>query len=141
VTLARRWVLRVARGRLWLEPPFAIEPYSVTVSTGDSIELPLPGWWIRVREAASAEDPAVRWRYGVPGDVELTVRAPEPGDSVVDGRGRHRLSRLLASKLPRHLRPSWPLVCAGATIIWVPGVWESRQERVSGYATMEVLHR
>ncbi len=141
VTLAGRWVLHAVRGRLWLEPPVLPGPYSVTISPGEEVALPLPGWSIRIREATAPEDPSARWRHRVPRAVPVTVRSPKPDDTVTDKRGPHRLSRLLAARLPRHLRRSWPLVTVGDTIVWVPGVWESDFQRISGDATMEVLHR
>ncbi len=141
VTLAGRWVLRAVRGRLWLEPPVLPGRYSFTIAPGDEQALPLPGWLVRVRDDATPEPCSARWCHPVPWTGSVTVRGPEPDDTVVDGRGRHRLSRLLSARLPRHLRHAWPLVVAGATIVWVPGVWESDRQRAVGDVTVEVLRR
>ncbi len=141
VTLAGRWRLRAARGRLWLEPPAGPPPYSFEIAPGGSVALPLPGWEVRFRPPGAAPDPASRFSRAFPGDRALTVRSPRPGDRVPTPRGPIPLSRLSARRLPRHLRGSWPVICAGATITWVPGIWDSVQARNPGNALVEVVRR
>ena len=53
----------------------------------------------------------------------LTVRAPEPGDRIVYGGSSHEVRTVLSShRVPREIRPCYPLFCDGAGILWIPGL-------------------
>ncbi len=131
VTLAGRWVLRLAAGTLWLEPPAWAPQYVEPVAAGRVTDLPIPGWRVRCFEGR----PASRsfWVHpGLPSE-SLTVRPPRSGERF---RGT-RIMDLLAP-FPRHLRRSWPLVCCGDTIVWVPGI--EAPALPEGPVSMEVEH-
>ncbi len=115
VTLAGRWVLRLAADTLWLEPPSFSPHYSASLAPGRIVDLPIPGWRLRCSEAGAASQSP--WIHPGLGPGALTVRPPRPGERF---RGT-RIMNLLAA-FPRHLRRSWPLMCCGDTIVWVPGI-------------------
>ena len=143
VTLAGRWRLRTARGSLWLEPPEPLGPYRMELQPDETLRLPIPGWEVRLTTGSASRDSRVRWRRPAPPREPLIVRSPHPEDVVPTDRGPRRLVKLLARRLPRHLRVAWPVLCAGATISWVPGVWDSvpEPEREPRAAMVEVLRR
>ncbi len=58
------------------------------------------------------------------------VRRPARGDSLVPlgGVGHRPLRRLLMeARVPRSVRPGYPVVSRGATILWVPGICRSAE--------------
>ncbi len=122
VTLGGRWRLRLARGRLWLEPPNAPPPFAFDLEPGTTVQLPLPGWWIRVRRDAKP-DGAAAWHARLPDSGRLSVRSPISEDQIDLAGGPVKLSKLLSKHLPRHLRRSWPVFCESDTITWIPGIW------------------
>jgi tRNA(Ile)-lysidine synthase len=136
VALAGRWRLRSAKGRLWLEPPRPPAPYALHLEPGTTLDLPVPGWRIRVgAEQAAATPPG--WRWKADRGAALTVRSPRPEDVISEPDGRQRrVSRLIAWRAPRHLRPAWPVICQNDTITWVPGIWRSAER---GDLVLEVV--
>ena len=138
VTLGDRWCIRKARGFLWLEPPGTPDPVAIDLVENVCFDLPLPGWCIRLGPAAEA-DPAVRWRFDTDRPVDLHVRSPRKGDIVeVEGQPA-RVSKLLARKLPRHLRSSWPVCCESDRIQWIPGVWRGPEPSTGASHVVEVM--
>jgi tRNA(Ile)-lysidine synthase len=135
VTLAGRWRLRLASGRLWLEPPLMPEPYEHRLEEGGVTELSIPGWRVRL-SGDPAPCPGARWHWRTAGSSRLTVRTARPGDAVAVGGGTPGAARLIARVAPRHLRPGWPLLCENARIAWIPGVWQGTS---SGALLVEVL--
>jgi hypothetical protein len=123
VTLGDRWRLRLARGRLWLEPPTSTAAFSHQLEIGRTVDLPLPGWSVRLRSAGGPA-PDSRWFCQAPGGPYLKVRSPAPDDLVeIDGR-LVPVRKLLSRRLPRHLRSVWPVFCEDDRIYWIPGVWQ-----------------
>lgn len=54
----------------------------------------------------------------------LTIRAVRPGDRYrpLHGKGTRKVQDVLVDlKVPRNIRPQWPLVCCGEELVWVPG--------------------
>jgi tRNA(Ile)-lysidine synthase len=138
VTLGERWRLRLARGRLWLEPPRDPPPFSFSIAPGETADLPLPGWRIRIRPDGEPTE-GVRWSLGLSPGVRLEVRNAQVGDRVrIDGAGV-RVSRLLARAMPRHLRGAWPVFCEDDRIYWIPGVWQDPGALCSEGPAVEVI--
>jgi tRNA(Ile)-lysidine synthase len=135
VTLAGRWRLLLAGGRLWLEPPLPPQPYEHQLDEVAITMLSIPGWRVRLSRAA-ASSPDARWHWRTAGASRLTVRTARPGDAVTVGGSSVSASRLIARAAPRHLRPGWPLLCENARIAWIPGVWQGTS---SGALLVEVL--
>ena len=136
VSLADRWRLLLARGRLWLEPPAAPPAYEHRLEPGVATALPIPGWRV-VLSRDRAPSPRARWHWRTTNPPSaLTVRSPRPGDAIeVAGRDLS-VPRLIARTAPRHLRCAWPLVCENARIAWIPGVWQGTS---NGALLVEVL--
>jgi len=140
VTLAGRWRLYRARGRLWLEPPVAPAAYAEEIRRGTTAHLTIPGWSVGVvaEGGERASQGRILWRQRVPAMPVLGVRSPLPGDTIRSGSGGRRLTSLLARRVPRHLRPVWPVIHGGATIVWVPGVWTATAEGAGFVVELEV---
>jgi tRNA(Ile)-lysidine synthase len=137
VGLAGRWRLYLARARIWLEPPRPPEPYAHRLVEGESVELSIPGWKVGLRRATTP-GPRVTWHCRTSADARLELRSMTPGDVVSDNGRSLKVSSLLSKKVPRHLRPAWPLLCENDRITWIPGVWESP---VTGILLVEVSTR
>jgi tRNA(Ile)-lysidine synthase len=123
VTLGRRWRLRLAGRQLWLEPPTSIDPFDHTLSIGESVDLPIPGWRVRMG-STTAPPPEVRWSWFSRVGANLRVRSIDPNDTVDSGGEKVRAAKMVARRLPRHLRPVWPVFCEDDRIYWIPGVWQ-----------------
>lgn len=70
----------------------------------------------------------------------LAVRAAQAGDVVrpIGGVGRRKVSRLLMeARVPRAVRPAYPVVTAGDDVLWVPGVCRAAA-RIPGPGTEAV---
>jgi tRNA(Ile)-lysidine synthase len=142
VTLAGRWRIVRAGRTVWLEPPTPPPPWELRIAVGQTLALPLPGWFVQMRHA---EDPAptepvfdqIRTESSA-----VTLRSPRSTDTVVmEGRARP-LREVLRRRLPRHLRSSWPAVCEGDTLRWIPGVVSDRNRSCAGGGNVvEVIYR
>jgi tRNA(Ile)-lysidine synthase len=123
ITLGGRWRLRLARGHLWLEPPTVVEGFDSPITVGKTVDLPIPGWRVRMGSTA-APPPEVRWSWYSPAGARLRVRSVDPNDRIGIDRSGPRAATILARRLPRHLRPVWPVFCEDDRIYWIPGVWQ-----------------
>ncbi len=92
----------------------------------------LPGGWTLTAEVV-ADAGAVRaggpWRFVVDAAVlttPLAARGRQPGDRLPlpgAATGHKRLQDLFVdAKVPAAERDGWPIIVAGATIVWVPGL-------------------
>ena len=140
VSLGHRWRLRLARRHLWLEPPQPPAAYDLGLVPGEIVELPLPGWQIRIRETPGPEA-GLRWRWRPPTGVGLGVRNTRPGERVEVNRKEVPVQRLLAKSLPRHLRRAWPVFCEDDKIYWIPGVWQAPAASSREDLVVEVIRR
>ena len=123
VTLGNRWRIRLAGGRLWLEPPTLIDSFDQPLTIGGTVDLPIPGWSVRVGKTSDPR-PEVRWSwYSRPG-ARLRVRTIDADDRVETGGVDVRAAKIVARRLPRHLRQIWPVFCEDDRIYWIPGVWQ-----------------
>ncbi len=64
----------------------------------------------------------------------LIVRARRPGDRFrpLGAPGRIRLKEFFrAQGIPEQMRGSWPIVCAGEDVVWVPGLRIGQKARLS----------
>lgn len=101
------------------------------VVSGQRLEL--AGGWVLMAEqmdlgATSDPQPNDNWSVWLDADRtgnSLTVRPRCPGDRFQPlgmGSGSIKISDFFVNvKLPHRARDSWPLVCAGTQIAWVPG--------------------
>jgi len=140
VTLGGRWRLRFARGDLWLEPPTVIDGYDNSISVGETLELPIPGWQVRMGSTA-ASPPEVRWTWYSPPGARLRVRSVDSTDRIGVDRSGPRATRILARQLPRHLRSIWPVFCEDDRIYWIPGVWQEPAVEDREGHVVEVMRR
>ncbi len=138
VTLGDRWRLRLARGRLWLEPPREPPPFSFLLSLGETTDLALPGW--QARFGADQETAgSIRWSFRPRPGLNIQVRNAHDDDRVEIDGAEVRVSRLLARAMPRHLRGSWPVFCEDDRIYWIPGVWQDSAASCSEGPAVEVI--
>jgi hypothetical protein len=140
VTLGDRWRLRVARGHLWLEPPTVIEDFDNPIAVGKTVDLPIPGWQVRMGSTA-APPPEVRWSWYSPPDVRLRVRSVDSNDRIGVDRSGPRAAKIIARRLPRHLRSIWPVFCEDDRIYWIPGVWQDPAVEDREGHVVEVMRR
>jgi tRNA(Ile)-lysidine synthase len=100
------------------------------------------GDWVLHCEAAAEHGPesppADNWSAWLDADHlpgSLTVRPPRSGDRFQPlgmPDGTLKISDFFINeKLPRRARRSWPLVCSGEQIVWVPGYRISHPARVT----------
>ena len=123
VTLGGRWRLRLVRGSLWLEPPVVIDAFDHPLDVGETVRLPIPGWRVRMG-STTAPPPEVRWSWYSPAGASLRVRSIASSDRLGADPAAPRAARLVARRLPRHLRSIWPVFCENDKIYWIPGVWQ-----------------
>ncbi len=140
VTLGGRWRIRLARGHLWLEPPTLIDGFDSPIAVGETLELPIPGWQVRMGSTA-APPPEVRWSWYSPPGARLRVRSVDSTDRIGVDRSGPRATKILARQLPRHLRSIWPVFCEDDRIYWIPGVWQEPAVEDREGHVVEVMRR
>jgi len=125
VTMNERWRLRIARGKLWAEPPTNPEGAEVTLETGRAVALGVPGWQAHITTPNDLH-PNTRWRWHpVSAEAVVSLRPARADDRVeVSRRATRRVQKMISEALPRHLRSAWPLFCENDMIRWIPGVWQ-----------------
>jgi tRNA(Ile)-lysidine synthase len=90
-------------------------------------------------EPAPATLPRGGWTTWLPAGT-LAVRAAQAGDAVrpIGGVGRRKVSRLLMeARVPRAVRPAYPVVTGDDDVLWVPGVCRAAA-RIPGPGTEAV---
>jgi len=140
VTMGGRWRLRSARGRIWAEPPAPPTGTAMTLHNGGPTTFGIPGWRVRMSTPNDLH-PMARWRWH-PRSVgaEITLRPSRPEDTLTVAPGvRRRVQKMLAEKLPRHLRSAWPLFCEDDMIYWIPGVWQHPENADPSNRVVEVI--
>lgn len=106
------------------------------------LELPVPGhldlesgWrftceqWrlpsLAMQQAQTNDDPFQVWIDASSLSQPLEIRTRRPGDRFMplgmDGHSMKLSDFFINEKLPLRARDGWPLLCAGDTVIWVPG--------------------
>jgi tRNA(Ile)-lysidine synthetase-like protein len=122
------------------------------LSSPSPVQLPIPGeirlqggWTLNAKapiEAISIRDqcmnntdPFQAWIDAQALPSALSVRGRQAGDRLKPlGMLGHSLKvsdLMVNAKIPRRLRPAWPLVCASDEILWVPGCRQGDSFRVS----------
>jgi tRNA(Ile)-lysidine synthase len=135
LALAGRWRLRLARGRIWLEPGTPLREWSQELTAGQRVPLAVPGLEARLGSGCTGR---CAWRTELPASERVLVRSPRPDDVVETATGPAPAGRQIAKALPRHLRGAWPVVVVNARIAWIPGVWTAESRPGSGTLPMEV---
>ncbi len=107
----------------------------------NSLEVPVPGhldfdgWrltceqWrlssLAMQQAQANDDPFQVWIDASQLPPNLEIRTRRPGDRFkplgMDGHSMKLSDFFINEKLPHRVRDGWPLLCAGDTVIWVPG--------------------
>ena len=125
VTMNERWRLRTARGRIWAEPPTNPAGTTMTLQTGRTVKLAIPGWKARISTPGHLH-PGARWRWR-PRSAEAVISLRPAGADdriVVTPEATRNARKMISETLPRHLRSAWPLFCENDMICWIPGVWQ-----------------
>jgi tRNA(Ile)-lysidine synthetase-like protein len=140
VTLGERWTLRIARQQLWLEPPTCPDGFDHLLELGSTVDLPIPGWRVGLGGSTGARS-EIRWSKPSHPDSDLRVRNVDPDDRIeVDGEFV-RATKIIARRLPRHLRTVWPVFCEDDRIYWIPGAWQGPIFEGRGGHIVEVMRR
>lgn len=64
--------------------------------------------------------------FGLPLNMQLTVRSRVPGESVyIESRGGHVSVKKLMNehRIPPWMRECWPIVCSSDRVVAIPGIW------------------
>jgi tRNA(Ile)-lysidine synthase len=121
VDLGRRWVLRRRGERLHLSPP-PLPPFApVQAPVPSTVELG-GGLVARIGAAAGRGTALMASVAAGAGGLALCWRPPAAGERWPSAGGRPLARLLAAAGVPAELRRAWPLLAAGGTILWVPGV-------------------
>jgi tRNA(Ile)-lysidine synthase len=131
VDLGRRWVLRRSGGRLVLAPPplrgFPEQPAALGCTTA------LPGGFVaRLGAPAQGEVAHRAWLSRAAAAQALAWRSVKAGERF--GSSRRPIARALASAgIPKEWRCAWPVLIAGGTMVWLPGIgvavgWEGNED-------------
>jgi len=133
---------------------FLISKPAATI--GYSYELPLPGQCVlaevgiqliatigsRWEAGVKEPDPAIATcvaldRQSLP--ETLTVRSRLPGDRYGGVHRRKVKKMLIDAKVPLRLRPTLPMIVAGADVVWIPGFKPARPYRVQAGSDITVV--
>lgn len=124
VDLGRHWVLRCRGDRLVLSPP-PLLPFPPCAVASGQVER-LPGGFLAAVGADLIPSDRVRheaWLVSNVSQLPMSWRAPRAGEMAdwpgATGRISHLLRRL---GVPAEWRRAWPLLDAGGTMLWIPGV-------------------
>lgn len=121
VDLGRRWVLRRRGERLHLVPPPLPRFAPVAATLGSCTALPL-GLSARLGGPASGGATFTAVLSGRAAALPLAWRPAAAGERWPETGGRPLARALAAARVPAEWRRAWPLLEAGGTILWVPGV-------------------
>jgi len=119
IQLSGGWSVVRSRDNLSFSASSDVAPLSATIDL--SRQTRWGSWLFRPRAVGRADS---GWSSSLPSGAALTVRAWEPGDTMLSPRGTIRKVKQLLSRagVTGHKRAGWPVVLAGEEIIWVPGV-------------------
>jgi tRNA(Ile)-lysidine synthase len=85
--------------------------------------------------ALSNDNRYAAWISGDQVESSLTVRKRQRGDRFQPlGMGGHTMKLadyFINKKLPKRAREKWPLICAGDTIVWIPGYQVNHHYRLT----------
>ncbi len=126
------------------------EEYSLNIPSRVSLN---DGWQLQAVEATDLElaiqasvansDPYHAWVDGGKIELPLTVRCRAAGDRIqpvgMDGHSIKVSDLMINLKLPKRARKTWPLVCSGDHVLWVPGCRLSQRAQVSA-GSRSVVH-
>lgn len=131
------------RFRLHLRSP-GVEPFEVAIDGPGEFTVAgraITARWVEHFDPAAAS--ADRTYYaGI--DFPLVCRSARPGDVLSTASGTRKVARVLIdAKVPRHLRPSVPLLVFDGHVLWIVGVRRSDRALVGsrGDRVLEIAHR
>lgn len=120
------WEAEVAFDRFRLHrPAVSAAPVAARARRGDVVFGSYQVRWAPSRAPRTMA--RATWRTWLRG-AQWEVRSPRPGDVIepLGGVGRRPLRRvLMEARVPRSERRRYPVVAAGETILWVPGICRS----------------
>jgi tRNA(Ile)-lysidine synthase len=137
VDLGRRWVLRRRRDRLHLSPPPLLQFAPIAAMVPSATALP-GGLVARIGKGGSGRARYTGTIARQAAELPLAWRPLAPGERWSGGAGRPLARALAAAGVPAECRRAWPLLDAGGTILWVPGVGARAEWRGSGVGDVVV---
>ncbi len=119
-------------------------PGQVDLSSGWRLTGESPPSAAQAREQADHNvDPLQVWLDADKLPLSLELRARRQGDRFeplgMDGHSQKLTDFFVNEKLPQRARDRWPLLCAGETIVWVPGYRPAHPFRLT-QTSHKVLH-
>jgi len=108
-----------------------------TISLGNQWELqitPAPDPELAKEQSMANLDPFQAWLDISELDLPLIVRCRSAGDRLrplgMNGHSMKVSDLMINLKLPKRARSTWPLVCAGDQVLWIPGYRLSHLVRI-----------
>jgi len=130
----------------------ALTPDEILIMT-ESTHILNNGWQLEVEEESyeklpnhqgvASMDPFQAWLDANELNLPLIARVRKPGDQIrplgLHGHSMKISDLMINLKFPKQARATWPLVCSGREIVWVPGYRVSELVRVKT-STSRVIH-
>jgi tRNA(Ile)-lysidine synthase len=131
------------------------------IESGEMVEVTIPSiqilnnsWKLEVNEIFDTKllnftadtnniDPFQAWLDVSELDLPLSLRTRTPGDRIkplgMNSQSVKISDLMINLKLPKRVRSTWPLVCSGSEIVWMPGYRISELVKVKP-STSRVIH-
>jgi tRNA(Ile)-lysidine synthase len=111
------------------------------------------GWQLQAEEiqnpitidlqSRTNQDPFQAWLDLSGVDLPLVARSRHPGDKIrllgLNGHATKISDLMINIKLPKRARLTWPLICSGQEVLWVPGYRLSHLVRIKP-ETVKAVH-
>lgn len=111
-------------------------PSRLTLSNDWQLQIEeTPDLEVALRESTKNKDLYQAWVDAGDLELPLTIRSRKVGDRIqpigMDGHSIKVSDLMINLKLPKRARSTWPLICSGDHILWVPGCRLSQQVQIS----------
>lgn len=131
---------------------------AITSSVNITLEIPTTvilenGWQLSVEipndiglvlpQSTTNKDPYQIWLDSDALSESLVLRSRKPGDRILplgmEGHSMKISDLMINLKVPVRARKTWPLLCSGDQVLWVPGYRQSQHGRVTA-SSLSLVH-